>query len=80
MSVASSTYAVSWHSLIDIGLSREIGGTAADVHSARVLIDTNVIYSHGRWEGQVFQIDRSKVRRHAQVHDDILQMDVRGRP
>lgn len=65
--------------LVDISLGGEVRGIATNVHSVRVLVDTNVVDSHSRWEGEVFQIHCSEICRHAQIHNDILQIDVRGR-
>jgi len=41
-----------------------------------VLIDADVIDSHSVWESEVFEIDVTKVFRHAQVNDDVLGIEV----
>jgi hypothetical protein len=57
----------------DIISGRKILRIAANVDIVHVLIDANVIDSHSVWESEVFEVDNTKVFRHAQVNDDVLR-------
>jgi len=58
---------------LDISSSREILGIASYVDMSLLLVDTDVVHPHTRWEGQMGEVNVTKVFGYAQVDDDILK-------
>jgi hypothetical protein len=60
------------HRLINVCRRREVDRVAANIDSIFWLVYSNIVNIHMDWEGNVFYVDSSKVRRGTQIHKQVL--------
>lgn len=64
-------------SLVDICLGRKVRWITTDILVIRILVDADIIDFHRRRENEIVEVGFGKTRRYAQVHDDVLSIDMR---